>query len=111
MPIEERATKRTLESFSKETLIAFVKGKLPFWESWEREMIIIESTLKYDKLKVEVDERIAAMGNLTGPSKYKQWKANSERIDECWRMMDEIMCATYPDHKPRFTRANGEANR
>ncbi|HMV87169.1 MAG TPA: hypothetical protein PLD20_20820 [Blastocatellia bacterium] len=76
------ATTRPLENFSKEALLAFIKANIawgnPYWESM---LIRIEAEQKYNKLKVEVDERIEKSKELRGLENYEASRANHERID------------------------------
>jgi hypothetical protein len=83
---------RTLDSFSKEALIVFIKRNLHFANPyWERDLRRIERDLEFKQLQKESHALIEKAAACKLPQEFKAYRAAHRRLDAIYKRQDEIM--------------------
>lgn len=83
---------RTLESFSKQDLIAFIKKSMAFYinggEWMVRELSWIEGNRKFDELGAKMDALQAEMAKCSLPQDWRKYKDLSDKWEAANRAWD-----------------------
>jgi hypothetical protein len=83
---------RTLESFSKQDLIAFIKKSMAFYinggERMVRELSWIEGNRKFDELGAKMDALQAEMAKCSLPQDWRKYKDLSDKWEAANRAWD-----------------------
>lgn len=88
---------RTLESFSKQDLIEFIKGSSFFWDRNGEQMIHelagIERERKFKELGAKMDHLQAEMAKCVLPQDWRKYKELADK----WTAADRAWTRTYKD--------------